>query len=154
MSDNRVSYILKLKNQLCCYVKLLDAIQNELLIKDNTGKVGTSICEMTIELFSRMIEDPQISLYDSCSNPVLHVGFPVEFYGVRLLECNGDLVDQYHASFLVKNNDQTSYISDLVNSYLELFQSKVKCDTDYLQAICKLKQHFMYIREILCHNLS
>jgi hypothetical protein len=153
-SDSQISYQLKLKNQLCCYIRLLDAINAELELRGNRGPVGTSISHLAKDLFLQMIEDPQITLYGPCYKPVCYVGLPVEYYGVKLLECNGDLIDQFHASFLVKKGGEVSFISDLVNPELELFVGRDYCDVNYSRAVCQLKKHFSYVREVLCHGLK
>ena len=80
-----------------------------------------------------------------------YVGDPIN--AVKIFNDNCMFVDQYHISVTVERqfNDccEIKYLNDLTDPETELFQGKLG-ETDYVKAICKLKNHFSYIQAHLC----
>jgi len=138
----------KLKNSLCNYLELLASIETEILYRNNTGLVGNIISQLTKKLFQQMIIDSQITLYDPCLRLVINSCQSVQHYGVKQLDSFCRLYDQFHISVVVVENGRIFYLNQLSNPNTKLFQAKPP-ETDYLKAICHLKQQFTSIRDTI-----
>jgi len=148
----------KLKQQLCLYIDMLAALITELRYRQAGETAGPAVSLIAQEFFQKIVHDPQFSLYDTYHNRIKCIDEPIMYYGVKILDCKGNFIDQYHRSIVVidldRSNDEKGVpimksINDLIDPRTCIFSKEPHNESvkTYLEAASDLINHLSFIKD-------
>lgn len=149
--------LLRLKTNLCCYIRLLEEIESQLQFQKNSGEAGMAVSILVSNLFNRLLNDPQIGLYknDIDFEKVTTLNDPITEYAVirNYLRTTGSRTFSFRANIVAVAGMTKHAITELINPATVLISEGVG-QTTYSEAVCQLQHHFKLIKAYYCDQLE